>query len=416
MTQREHESLTDHDPHTFLFGPDEHEHEHEHGEAHTEHPRPAAPTFSSRRRERAEHHHRHRVRRNRRVLTVLAVVLAALVAVSAWLIVPRVIDVFSPADYSGSGSGSVSVTVHQGDTATDIAATLKAAGVIASTKAFTNAASSNPASQGIQPGTYVLRRHMSAASALALLLDPSSRSAQGQVVVTEGATTFDVAQRMIDALGGGQTQAIRQAFGAAAQLGIPLGYTVDGKAPGSVEGFLYPATYTFDPSAPPVSDLQKMTSGFAEHDRSTGFAAAAQKLNLTPYQALIIASIAQSEAKFPADMAKVARVILNRIAANRPLQIDATSAYAAKLQGLDPTKIVFSQIVSPYNSYTHAGLPPTPISNPGADALNAAVAPTDGNWLYYVNQDAAGHLFFTNDEAAFTAAVATCRANNWGCG
>ena len=413
MTQREHESLTDLDPHTLLFGPDD---ESDHGDAHADRPRPSAQPGGSRRHERAEHHHRHRVRRNRRVLVVLAIGLVALVAVSAWLIVPKVIDVFSPADYSGSGSGSVAVTVHQGDTATDIAATLKAAGVVASTKAFANAASNDAASQGIQPGTYLLRRHMSAKSALALLLDPASRSTQGQVVVTEGATTFDVAQRMITALGAGETQAIRQAIAAAAELGIPLGYTVNGTAPSSVEGFLYPATYAFDPSSSPVSDLQKMTSGFAEHDRSTGFAAAAQKLNLTPYQALIIASIAQSEAKFPADMAKVARVILNRIAAQRPLQIDATSAYAAKLQGLDPTKIVFSQIDSPYNSYTHDGLPPTPISNPGADALAAAVSPTDGNWLYYVNQDAAGHLFFTNDESAFTQAVATCRANNWGCG
>jgi len=109
-------------------------------------------------------------------------------------------------------------------------------------------------------------------------------------------------------------------------------------------------------------------------------------------------------------------VILNRIAAKRPLQIDATSAYAAKVQGLDPTKIIFARIDSPYNSYTHDGLPPTPISNPGAEAMTGAVHPTPGNWLYYVNKDSAGHLFFTNDEAAFTQAVEKCRQNNWGCG
>src|SRR6185437_13742118 len=106
---------------------------------------------------------------------------------------------------------------------------------------------------------------------------------------------------------------------------------------------------------------------------------------LTPYDALIIASIAQSEARYPDDMAKVARVILNRIAIKKPLQIDATSVYAAKVQGLDPAKIVFSTIDSPYNSYRNTGLPPTPISNPGADALNAAVHPPAGNWTYYVN-------------------------------
>jgi UPF0755 protein len=109
-------------------------------------------------------------------------------------------------------------------------------------------------------------------------------------------------------------------------------------------------------------------------------------------------------------------VILNRIAAKRPLQIDATSAYAAKTQGLDPTKIIFSEIDSPYNTYTHDGLPPTPISNPGAEALHAAVHPTQGDWMYYVNQDAAGHLFFTSSESAFSQAVTKCRDHHWGCG
>jgi UPF0755 protein len=159
-----------------------------------------------------------------------------------------------------------------------------------------------------------------------------------------------------------------------------------------------------------------MTNRFADADRSSGFAADAKKLGMSPYQALTIASIAQSEAKYPADMGKVARVILNRIAAKRPLQIDATSAYAAKTQGLDPTKIVFADIDSPYNTYKHDGLPPTPISNPGADALNAAVHPTPGNWLYYVNSDSAGHLFFTASESEFQRAADKCRTQHWGCG
>jgi cell division protein YceG involved in septum cleavage len=83
--------------------------------------------------------------------------------------------------------------------------------------------------------------------------------------------------------------------------------------------------------------------------------------------------------------------------------------------GLDPKTIDFSTIDSPYNSYRNDGLPPTPISNPGADALNAAVTPTPGNWTYYVNDDAAGHLFFTNDENQFTQAQQKCYDNNWGC-
>jgi UPF0755 protein len=235
-------------------------------------------------------------------------------------------------------------------------------------------------------------------------------------VVTEGATVFDIETRLLKILGADKKAEIDKAFKNAAALGFPLGYAPKTGKITSAEGFLYPATYSIDPAGSIVADLQRMLGKFAEHDRTTDFAADAKKLKLTPYEALIIASIAQSEAKFPDDMAKVARVIMNRIAINKPLQIDATSAYAAKVQGLDPTKIVFSQIKSPYNSYTHDGLPPTPISNAGADALDAAVNPTAGSWTYYVNMDAAGHLFFTNDENAFLIAVAKCRANNWGCG
>lgn len=413
MTQRDHESLTDDDPHSLLFG---HDDEDGHGADDALDHSAEPPTRSSRHHARHERAHHVRRRRSRRVLTVLCLLVVVVVGVSAWLIVPKVIDLFSPPDYSGSGSGSVSVTVAQGDSASDIGATLEKAGVVKSTKAFTDAARKNTDSQSIQPGTYTLRRHMSAKSALNLLLDPKSRNAAGDLVVKEGATVFDVEKRLVEILGADKQPAIDNAVKSPSALGFPLGYAPKTGKITSVEGFLYPATYSIDPTGSVVADLQQMLGKFAEHDRATNFAADAQALRLTPYQALIIASIAQSEARFPDDMARVARVILNRIAINKPLQIDATSVYAAKAQGLDPAKVVFSQIASPYNTYTNAGLPPTPISNPGSDALNAAVHPPAGNWTYYVNMDAAGHLFFTNDENAFAKAVDRCRANNWGCG
>lgn len=405
MTQRDHEVQVDYDPHSLLFGDDSSP---DHG---YDRPTPGG------RHSRVDHARSHqRRRRSKRALWILSIVAVLVVGISAWLIVPKVTALVNPPDYSGWGTGSVRVTVRQGDTASDIAATLHGAGVVKSDRAFVDAASGNAKSQNIQPGTYVLRKHMSAASALRLLLDPKARSASGDVLVTEGATTFDVAKRLAQVLGAGKQAAIDKAITDVSALGIPLGYQPASGPLTSVEGFLYPATYSIDPKESPQSALQKMTSRFADADRSSGFAADAKQLGISPYQALTIASIAQSEAKYPADMAKVARVILNRIAAKRPLQIDATSVYAAKLQGLDPSKVVFSQIDSPYNSYTHDGLPPTPISNPGADALSAAVHPAQGNWMYYVNMDAAGHLFFTSSESAFSQAVTKCRAHHWGCG
>ncbi|MGI8760427.1 MAG: endolytic transglycosylase MltG [Jatrophihabitantaceae bacterium] len=406
MTQREREPLTDADPHVLLFGEDD-----EDGAD-----RAADDAFGIRSAQRRASSHRHRRSRNRRLMLVMSVFVVLVLGVSAWLVVPRVLSVFNAPDYSGSGTGRVTIQVAQGDTAATIGTTLEHAGVVKSERAFADAAAANSASQNLQPGSYVLREHMSASSALNLMLDPSSRSTAGDVVVVEGATTFDVEAKLVHSFGVAHHAAVLQAVRDVAGLGIPLGYTTGSGTPRSVEGFLYPATYTLSPADTPSTALQKMTSNFAEHDRATGFAAGAKAIKITPYQALIIASIAQSEAKYPEDMAKVVRVILNRLAASRPLQIDATTRYGASLAGLRPGSVSYSTYNSSYNSYLHTGLPPTPISNPGAEAMYAAVHPPAGGWLYYVNADAQGHIFFTSDEAAFARAVAACKAHNWGCG
>jgi UPF0755 protein len=355
-------------------------------------------------------------RRHRRNLRFFLLLTATIVVVIAAVAVPWALNHFRVADYSGSGSGSVTVRVQDGDTAATIGTTLYRAGVVASVEAFTNAAENNSRSTDVQPGTYVLHRHMSGRSALAMLLSPSSRSAGADVVVPEGATVLDVESSLAKVLGAGDRHAIEAALKDPGDLGLPLGYSSGAHRPISPEGFLFPATYSIDPGSSAGDALQAMVARFAAEDRSLGFASAAAQRGLSPYRALIIASIAQAEAKFPADLPKVARVILNRLHEQRPLQIDATSAYRAKLSGLDPTSVIYSQVQGPYNTYRHLGLPPTPIDNPGAAALRAAVHPASGNWLYYVNSDAAGHLFFTADEQAFAKAAARCRAQHWGCG
>jgi UPF0755 protein len=402
----EREAMIDDDPHALLFGPDD-----DLSEA-----TPQAPPLSRSEARRAsrEHERQVRTRRTRRGLFAVALVLILAVAAAVWFVArPIYNDRYHPKDYAGAGTGSVVIKVNPGDDAGNIASTLLHDGVVASTRAFTNAASANSASQGIQPGTYQLRSRMKASAALDLLLTPAAR-VSARVVVPEGATSVTIAATLAAALHV-SLASVRAAMAKPASLGLPNTYTVGTAAPASVEGFLYPATYSFDPGTTPTDALSQMINAYIEQDRSSGFAAAAAALRITPYQALIICSIAQSEARYPDDMAKVARVILNRIAAKMPLQIDATSAYGAKLKGVDPTKIIFATFDSPYNSYLHDGLPPTPISNPGAQALAATAAPPAGNWLYYVNSDAAGHLFFTNSMTAFTAAQLKCAQNNWGC-
>ena len=393
------------DPNTLLFGDDPHEYADE----------PITGADSSRQRVHSRRQRReHRVRmRRRRQFVLIAAGAAAILVIAVGFYGIR--SLLTPGDYKGDGTGSVIVQVHPNDGADAIASTLVADGVVKTSRAFTNAAAANPASQSIGPGFYRLRHHMSAVAALQLLLTPSAHLVS-KVTVPEGLIEADVVSRVATAL----HVSLASAKTAAAQvgnLGLPDEYqSLAGQQPASAEGFLFPATYDFDPGTTVAEALQQMTSAFTNEDRSIGFATDARKLKMAPYAALIIASIAQEEAKFPADMPKVARVILNRLASGMPLQIDATSAYAAKIAGLDPASVTYATIQSPFNTYQHSGLPPTPIGNPGQDALQAAVTPASGDWLYYVNSDAAGDLFFTSDPNAFAAAVAKCRANNWGCG
>jgi len=388
-------------------------------------PEPAGAPASGRGGEsRAERTRRLHRRRNRRLVGVLVTILLVLVVGVGWFAVRPIWHYFHPSNYSGAGYGSVQVVVHANDTASDIATTLYDDGVVASTRAFTDAANNNPASTGIQPGMYVLHHKMSATAALNLLLSPSAR-VNSDLVIPEGATIVDVERRLtaprctthvapgtVCGLGLSKAKVVA-ALDHVGALGLPTDYTDGGKTPPSAEGFLFPATYPFDDTTSASDALGQMISTFTDNVRQTNFTASARALHITPYQELIIASIAQAEAKFPQDMPKVARVILNRLAAKRPLQIDATSAYADKLHGLDPTKTIYSEVKGPYNTYRNAGLPPTPISNPGVAALNAAAHPARGNWLYYVNDDAAGHLGFFHSESAFSRAVKTCQAKGW---
>lgn len=420
MRQREPYSLTDSDPDDFFFDSDNDEEP----EAGAE--RETRPARGSRNRDRAERALRRRRRRNGRLLGVLSLVLIVLVAAAAWFIARPIYDYFHPDDYSGQGYGNVSVVVHTGDGAKAIGTTLHDKDVVASVRAFTDAANDNDDSAGIQPGTYLLHKHMSAKAALRMLLDPASRQST-TITIPEGSTVAQIVGRLSAPRCNKSSQksaqcglgldraALQRTAHEVRTLPLPRGYSAGGGHLRSVEGFLYPATYPFDPTTKPADALQKMITKFIDEDRSIGFAQRAAKLHLSPYQALIVASIAQAEAKYPSDMAKVVRVILNRLKANMPLKIDAVSRYGATLKGLDPDKVHYDTIDSPYNTYTHRGLPPTPISNPGADALRATVHPAAGAWLYYVNGDAAGHLFFTASEHAFVKAQQRCHDHNWGC-
>jgi UPF0755 protein len=328
---------------------------------------------------------------------VTVVVLALLVGVAFGG--KRVVDVFRTADYSGAGSGTVVVQIQKGDTARDVGETLLGKGVVKSVKAFTKAASSD--ADKLQPGFYQLRLHMSGAAAVKLLLDPSSRK-RGRVTLPEGLPLASVVSRLVQ-----YTELKRddivEALGNPAVLGLPS------YANGKPEGFLFPATYDVEPGTAAVDALQQITAKFDEIAAGIDLEAGAAALKLTPYEVVTIASIVEKETPLTEeDGPKVARVVLNRLAKGMRLQLDSTLNYVLAERKARLTNEDISSS-SPYNTYKVTGLPPTPIGSPGQKALEAALHPAAGDWLYFVTIDKQGHSLFTSDYDAFLAAKAKAK-------
>ncbi|MGW4563075.1 endolytic transglycosylase MltG [Streptomyces sp. NPDC004561] len=188
------------------------------------------------------------------------------------------------------------------------------------------------------------------------------------------------------------------------KAGLKLPHDADGNP----EGYLFPATYPLRPGATPESVLRYMVDTANQKFDGAPVAAGAQRNAMNVYQALTIASIIQAEATTKEDMGKVSRVILNRLERGMPLQMDSTLNYALNRSTLRTSQDDI-RIESPYNSYQRMGLPPTPIDNPGEDAMRAAINPTPGNWLYFVTVKP-GDTRFTADYATHVRNVADFNA------
>lgn len=155
------------------------------------------------------------------------------------------------------------------------------------------------------------------------------------------------------------------------------------EAGGNPEGYLFPATYPLDKDTTPASLLSYMVNTAEERLGGDRLTAGAERNAVNLYQTVTIASMVQAEAAGAADMGKVARVIYNRLDHGLPLQMDSTLNYALGRSVLDTTHRD-TRIKSRYNTYARMGLPPTPIGNPGSQAMAAALNPPSGDWLYFV--------------------------------
>ncbi|HEU5144172.1 MAG TPA: endolytic transglycosylase MltG [Dermatophilaceae bacterium] len=324
------------------------------------------------------------------VLLMALLVLGGASYVAYKVLRPVVLEFLEPNDYPGPGTGEVRVTIEEGDSGAAIAKRLVEQDVVKSTKAYIEAASSNPRSSGIQPGVYELKKQMSAADAVAVLVDSGNRITN-VVVIREGLWAKEVYAALSKHTGIPVAEYVKAAKDAKA-LGLPP------SAKGNVEGYLFPASYTFDPETTATDHLKEMVANSV---------ARLDKLGVAPERmehVVIVASLVEAEARLEADRPKVARVVENRLAKKMMLQFDSTVNYAVGKHGITTTDAARA-LDNPYNTYKVVGLPAGPIGNPGESAIKAAAAPTAGPWLYFVTVNP------TSGETRFTDSYEEHQAN-----
>jgi UPF0755 protein len=383
---------------------------------------------------RAERIRAARSRRKRRIVGGLSLGVLIVVVVGTVFLGSKLWhSVFGGNDYTGDGVNDVVIEVHNGDSTTEIGKTLADHKVVATVKAFVDAAQGNSAISSIQPGFYKVRTEIPASNAVARLADPQNRV--GNLVVPEGRQLDDVQDVKTNAVTDGIFSLISRAtcvnldgqrhcvavadlrqaaVGAApATLSVPDWAANAVNALGNdhrrLEGLIAPGTWNIDPSAAPQDILSTLIAASANQYAQGGLLDNAQALDMSPYQILTVASLVQREAK-PQDFAKVARVIYNRLHERRKLEFDSTVNYPLNRQEVATSDADRGQD-TPWNTYVSEGLPATPICSPGAPALDAAERPAPGDWLYFVTIDMQGTTLFTRDYQEHLANIELAKRN-----
>ncbi|MET0758462.1 MAG: endolytic transglycosylase MltG [Mycobacterium sp.] len=375
-------------------------------------------------------------RRKRRIATGFSLAVLVAVVVGAVFLGSKLWHTVFGAgttDYAGDGVSDVVIEVHDGDSTTAIGQTLQDHKVVATVKAFVDAAEGNSAISAIQPGFYKVRTEIPASNAVARLADPQSRV--GKLVIPEGRQLDDIQDLRTNAVTDGiftliskatcvnlddhrhcvSVADLRQVAGTAvpSTLSVPdwaaNAVKVLGNDHRRLEGLISPGTWNIDPAGSPQQILSTLIGASATLYAQGGLLDTTNSLNMSPYQILTVASLVQREAK-PQDFAKVARVIYNRLAERRTLEFDSTVNYPLDRQEVATTDADRAQ-KTPWNTYVHEGLPATPICSPGQPALTAAEHPAAGDWLYFVTIDMQGTTLFTRDYQQHLANIELAKRN-----
>ena len=293
-----------------------------------------------------------------------------------------------PKDYEeGLANGEALVTISSGDSGGAISQSLYDAGVTKTPDAFYEMLVDTVQNPTFYPGVYTLQKQMTSAAALAALQDPANKS-ENSALVREGLTVDQTLPLLAEGIG-----LPLEEFEAATADPSAYGVPAD-----SLEGWLFPAMYTFDPGATAADVIQRMVDRTVQSLEEAGVPLEDR------HRVLTIASIIQREARFEDDFYKVARVIENRMDPSNQetfglLQMDSTAqfGFGELHDGTASTSEEAQFDPNPWNTYVHPGLPIGPIANPGDVAIDAAMHPADGPWLYFVtvNMDTGETIFTT---------------------
>ncbi len=322
----------------------------------------------------------------------------ALAAVACALAVLALAAAFGYALYGDRShpAAATQVIIARGSTFDEIARRLAEEGVVSNVWTFRILARLRKQDVAVRAGEYRFAARLTQDAVLRALVSGGAQVA-AWVAIPEGFTAAQIATRLEEA-GIGPAAAYYREF-------MRDAIVVDGARTKNLEGFLFPSTYLVPLGAAPSQAAGMLTSQFLR-ELPADAARRARALRVSVPQAVTVASLVEREAKSEEDRPKIAGVIYNRLRLGMPLQVDATIEYALPKH---KTELSFAdlKINSPYNTYAHAGLPPTPIANPGLPSLEAALNPSKGDDLYYVYCGNGRHEF-AKTLAEHQANVARC--------
>jgi peptidoglycan lytic transglycosylase G len=331
--------------------------------------------------------------RGGRALALLAILGVALVL---WFL----LELFQP--FTGSGRGEVTVTIPPHASTSQIANILDRDGVISCTFPSCTLLFELRAKldgRTLLSGTYHLKRGMSFEDAIGILSTPPPAAKTTEVTITPGRTrTYIAAKLRGEHVAGSYLSATKRS-----RVLKPTAYGAPASTP-DLEGFLFPDTYQLRVPINIGALVADQLKDFKRRFKTVNLSYA-RSHHLTAYDVLIVASLAQAEAEVPRDFPLVASVVYNRLRDNMRLEFDSTTRYAT---GNYNHPLTVSQLHSnsPWNTHTHAGLPPTPINNPALAAIQAAAHPARTNYLYFVSKPCkSGALAFSASYSQFLVNV-----------